>query len=55
MASGILVPRPGIKPVTPAMGEQSLNHWTVRDVLSGLSVSLEDALCITAFPYSEKI
>ena len=55
MAREILVPSLGIKPVTPAIGDQSLNHWTVREVLSGLSFSLEDALCITTFPYSEKI
>ena len=55
MAREILVPWQGIKPMSPAIGQQSLNHWTVREVLSGLSFSLEDALCITAFPYSEKI
>ena len=27
---GILRPRPGIKPAPPALGEQSLNHWTAR-------------------------
>ena len=27
---GILLPRPGIKPAPPALGEQSLNHWTAR-------------------------
>ena len=29
---GILVPWPGIEPVRSAMGEQSLNHWTTREV-----------------------
>ena len=29
-ACGILVPRPGIKPVPPAMEAQSPNHWTAR-------------------------
>ena len=33
-ACGILVPRPGIKPVPPALEAQSLNHWTAREVLS---------------------
>ena len=28
-----LVPRPGIEPVPPALGEKSLNHWTIREVL----------------------
>ena len=31
-ACGILVPRPGIEPVPPALGAQSLNHWTTREV-----------------------
>ena len=29
---GILVPRPGIKPMPPAVEAQSLNHWTSREV-----------------------
>ena len=32
VACGILVPRPGIEPVPPAMEVQSLNHWTAREV-----------------------
>ena len=31
-ACGILVPQPEIKPVPPALGAQSLNHWTAREV-----------------------
>ena len=31
-ACGILVPQPGIKPMSPAMEAQSLNHWTTREV-----------------------
>ena len=27
---GILIPQPGIEPVPPALGAQSLNHWTTR-------------------------
>ena len=34
VACGILVPRPGIEAVPPALGAQSLNHWTPREVLS---------------------
>ena len=34
MACGILVPRPGIKPIPPAVEAQSLNHWTAREVPS---------------------
>ena len=32
VACGILVPRPGIKPIPPAVEVQSLNHWTTREV-----------------------
>ena len=28
-----LVPPPGIEPGTPALGMQSLSHWTTREVL----------------------
>ena len=31
-AGGILVPRAGIEPVTPAMETGSLNHWTATEV-----------------------
>ena len=33
-ACGIPVPRPGIKPVPPAVEAQSLNHWTTKEVPS---------------------
>ena len=32
VACGILAPRPGIEPMPPALGAQSLNHWTTREV-----------------------
>ena len=32
MAYGILVPQPGVKPVPPALGAQSLNFETAREV-----------------------
>ena len=32
VACGILVPRPGMEPVPSALGVQSLNHWTAREV-----------------------
>ena len=32
-ACGILVPRPGIEPMAPAVEARSLNRWTARDVL----------------------
>ena len=31
-ACGILVPQPGMEPSPPAVEEQSLNHWTAREV-----------------------
>ena len=31
-ACGILVPQPGIKSTSPAMEQQSLTHWTAREV-----------------------
>ena len=31
-ACGILLPRPGIKPVSPAVEAQHPNHWTAREV-----------------------
>ena len=33
-ACGILVPRPGIEPIPPAVEARSLNHWTAREVLA---------------------
>ena len=34
MAYGILVPGPGIEPVSPAVDARSLNHWTTKEVLA---------------------
>ena len=31
-AHGILIPQPSIKLTSPALEEQSLNHWTTREV-----------------------
>ena len=33
MAFGLLVPRPGIEPMSPALQAWILNHWTTREVL----------------------
>ena len=33
LACGILVPRPGIKPVAPAVEARSPNHWTTTEFL----------------------
>ena len=32
VACGILVPRPGMEPIPPAVEVRSLNHWTAREV-----------------------
>ena len=32
MACEISVSRPGMEPMPPALGAQSLNHWTAREV-----------------------
>ena len=37
-ACGILVPRPGIEPMLPAVESQSLNHWTARDPVKSLAI-----------------
>ena len=34
MACGILALRPGIKPMSPALAAQNLNHWISREVPS---------------------
>ena len=36
----ILVPQPGIQPMHPALGAQSLIHWTEREVPMILSFTL---------------
>ena len=38
VACGILVPWSGIKPVSPELGAQSLNHWTTREVFFFLTM-----------------
>ena len=52
----ILVPQPGIVPVPPALGVQSLNHWTTREVpqvsLKCLKCTMAKAELITTLPYS---
>ena len=42
MACKILVPWPGIEPVTPAVGACSFSHWPIREIcdLSFLSTFL---------------
>ena len=32
VACGVLVPWPGMKPIFPAVGAGSLNHWTTREI-----------------------
>ena len=35
-ACGILAPQPRVKSMPPALGVQSLNHWTIKEVSSPL-------------------
>ena len=43
MACEILVSPPGMQPIYPALGVQSLNHWTTRGVPRGLlNISSQD-------------
>ena len=52
-ACGILVLQPGIKPVPPAVGARSLNHWTARDVPaeSSLSVCVSQGECASLYTH----
>ena len=43
-ACRILVPWPEIEPAPPALEEQSLNHWTVREVQTGSSSKAHSGL-----------
>ena len=36
---GILIPQPGIKPVSPALEAQSPNHWTAKEVPQWILIS----------------
>ena len=49
-----LVPWPGIKPRPPALGAQSLSHWTTREV-SHFSIVLFFSFwyCFSSFPSSD--
>jgi hypothetical protein len=46
----ILVPRPGMEPMPPALGVWSLNHWTTREVPILTSWSLLFTLPGMIFP-----
>lgn len=50
MACGILVPQPGVKPMSPILEAWSLNHGTAREVppLSDYNL-LEDRDCVFVF------
>ena len=43
-AFGILVPQPGIKPVSPVVEAWGLNHWTSRDILYTISLKFSFSL-----------
>ena len=40
-----LVPRPGIEPGSPALGVQSPNHWTTREVPNVFFIQLTHEQC----------
>ena len=44
-ACGILVSQPGIEPTPPALEEQSLNHWTTREVPRNLGDFKQRGMC----------
>ena len=46
---GIVVPWSGIKPVPPALGVQSLNHWTATEVPIAVFIWERCHLCFTKF------
>ena len=48
-ACGILVPQPGMEPVPPALGAQSPNLWTTREVPT--SYYLKNFLCTDYFTH----
>ena len=58
-ACGILVLQPGIKPASPALGVQSLNHWATREVpcytilnpLHWWAITMHKHLHISSCPY----
>ena len=46
MACGILVPQPGMELVSPALGSQSLNHWTTREVPPAVTLEMYMKICV---------
>ena len=55
VACGILIPLPGVKPVPPALGARSLNHWTAREFplfLSPFTIILNNPLEKCLLPVS---
>ena len=50
-ACRILVPWPGIKPMSPALGTWSLNHWTTREK-QGKSFSWQSWLALISWKIS---
>ena len=52
-ANEILVPGPGIEPMTPAVEAQSLSHWTAREATNaesfkGLGVQQREGFVVSA-------
>ena len=46
VACKILVSRLGIEPIAPAVGDQSLEHWTTREVLIIIFYYLQEMFCV---------
>ena len=51
-ACGILVPRPGIKPVTPAVDMWSPNHWTAREFHPVTVKCLRKSHCVFLYSHT---
>ena len=49
-ACGILVPQPGIEPMSPEVEAWSLNHWTTRDVLENC-IYIYICVCVCVYTY----
>ena len=51
-ACGILVPKPGIEPMLPAVESQSLNHWTLPEIQASPWLSILSVIyqCVHVSP-----
>ena len=49
-ACRILVPQPGMEPLPPTLGAQTLNHWTTREVPTNLEIFALMCVCWSLSP-----